>query len=419
LRVISFLMKNLLLIGFLFSFLSSVSAQEDLTLTNVGSVESVAPDSIVKFIWTGTEDWEAYVRVLVEKDSAGRKSIETTLFGHNTWTNNKRTLYEYDEVGYISKWWMQYWYDTIWGNGSQHIYIYDTDGNVLVHFTQHWYNNEWIDREKLEYTYDHANRKLSETTSGWFDGWVLKEQSIFIYNPSGQLLEVLDSYYQQSDSTWLMNQRLLCTYDDEGLKVTELYQRYDEDSWKNYLQFLSAYDSEHNRIRIVRQIPDGPIGWIDELSENYTFDLFGNVIEEVTQSYDNGDWNNEYRYMYAYNDKQNLLTKEYQFWSGRWINRDSSHYYYPEVTETTSLEEIIEIIIFPNPVGNSLQVYSPHELGTPASITIYSVQGNLVGDHKWGGQGIQELYLGDLSPGIYFVHLHAPGKSILKKVIRL
>lgn len=83
--------------------------------------------------------------------------------------------------------------------------------------------------------------------------------------------------------------------------------------------------------------------------------------------------------------------------------------------DTVSIEEGVDILVYPNPVYTKLSVINP--LTENYTVYIYSGEGKRV--YLMENKGyLHEIDFTGMSPGIYYVRIDTPSKHILKKIIK-
>ncbi|NME69775.1 S8 family serine peptidase [Flammeovirga aprica] len=81
----------------------------------------------------------------------------------------------------------------------------------------------------------------------------------------------------------------------------------------------------------------------------------------------------------------------------------------------SSVEDEIELTVYPNPASSEFKIYSEEYLD--GEIRIYSTNGQLVTSHKVNSK-VSEISVSDYKKGLYFIKIiDKKGKSILKKIL--
>ncbi|HDR88436.1 MAG TPA: hypothetical protein ENN63_02250 [Bacteroidetes bacterium] len=149
---------------------------------------------------------------------------------------------------------------------------------------------------------------------------------------------VIQYDYTPAMGEWLPLQKNTYTYHDDGSrKDLTVYARQDN-GWTPAWRNLYEYD-DGRLMRIEAQDYQGGV-WTVTRQVVYTYDLFVNVTEQLTQNMVSppGDWENSHRYLYEYDESQNRISRTYQQYAeDQWVN---NHRYLWVYDHDTVLENI-------------------------------------------------------------------------------
>ena len=97
---------------------------------------------------------------------------------------------------------------------------------------------------------------------------------------------------------------------------------------------------------------------------------------------------------------------------------DSTHYYFHLVTGSNKIKEYVSSIkLFPNPTSDNLvTIKTDVSLNTGALLEIYNTLGELIKSERLV-QNQQQLYVGDLSSGLYMVSVKSNDQNYSQKLI--
>ncbi|HOJ18982.1 MAG TPA: T9SS type A sorting domain-containing protein [Ignavibacteriaceae bacterium] len=129
-----------------------------------------------------------------------------------------------------------------------------------------------------------------------------------IYLP--QRVEVLDS---------TKSKRYTYTYTNKGLLKTRIEENWENGSWVNFSKWELTYDNNDNDIFGLLQIWVNQ--WFDYLKITKTYNN-NNLLNSLTEVYENSIWNNLNRYTFTYDANNNLLTSVFE----RSVNNIWSNY---------------------------------------------------------------------------------------------
>lgn len=123
--------------------------------------------------------------------------------------------------------------------------------------------------------------------------------------------------YYWMDEDWLHATNTTFTYNEMGYMTEHLTT--DATTGEGLYKYSFEFDSHQNQVKFIYSewVEDAWIIFFGFSNEN-TYDESGNVIEQVSQFYDNGlmEWVNSWKYLAVYEDGDDLLEEQFQFWNG-------------------------------------------------------------------------------------------------------
>jgi hypothetical protein len=109
-------------------------------------------------------------------DSNGNNLVEITQrFSGTAWINESRISKTYDNFNYCISQSEEFWSDSIWVNVHRFCYTVDASGNELVKISQDWSDstNTWMNELKTIYSYDNYGNTIHGENFIWQDSsWV-------------------------------------------------------------------------------------------------------------------------------------------------------------------------------------------------------------------------------------------------------
>ena len=192
-----------------------ISYNEDGTISNISSYMSY--DGEIIYLW---EDIYLYNNgVLVSK-----RQVEYSYNDGNYSVNNQwNTTYAYDSQGreILAN-------STSGGSSNEVVTSYDENGNVLqVDIST---NGELYSR--MEYTYSSENQITTQTITNYYGSTVVAKTTNYSYN-EGKLVSQ-EQYDEPNGWTIYWNM----TYDDNGNKITEEFQRVGNSPWSTLRTYI-------------------------------------------------------------------------------------------------------------------------------------------------------------------------------------
>lgn len=157
-----------------------------------------------------------------------------------------------------------------------------SENNLISKINFQWINNIWVKVQEISYEYTSDN--LPQTTT------------FFIYENG-----IIDS-----------KRKIEYGYSDTQQLLTTTNSLYQNDEWQNQQQTVFYYDTLNNRkILEVSKIWDSKYSvWVNQQNIQYKYDQNQNLIETDYQFWTGLFWKNDVKYKYQYNNEQQLVTKE-------------------------------------------------------------------------------------------------------------
>ncbi len=272
-------------------------------------VESRGPDDFVKdstytyFFSTIIEDYDLKNRTIYEYNSEGKIILES-LFNwddiNQTFFDKSKTHYLYDDENHLIEKWTENFYSPIWQNGLRSIYVYEN--NLLVEeLFQNWNSNsgEWVNKERL----------------------------LISFNSDGLTSEATYQLWDSYSADFFNSYRLLYTYNDNGqvdFFQTELWYYETWNAWEKYYYF---YDADGNNNLSQLQVWDG-YDWHLSEQDFMTYNDQNNLVESISQSWDIDSlyWKNVYKYTYEYDGSNNQIMTLVEYFTSEWNLSSKAEY---------------------------------------------------------------------------------------------
>jgi Secretion system C-terminal sorting domain len=149
---------------------------------------------------------------------------------------------------------------------------------------------------------------------------------------------------------------------------------------------------------------------------NY-YDTLGNLSSEITEGISGSNFINNSRRLLAYNSYNQLIESITQIWqNGTWKNTYKQHWYYNDPFSVVNENiEVNGLSIYPNPSAGLLTIRSnKHKL---ENINVYNLLGELVNSQQRIGSNAISIDLSQEAKGIYFIRTEDEYKNISTKKI--
>jgi len=358
------------------------------------------PDTVYCYTTSGYEEYGFIDRFIFKYNSQGLLEEDV----HQFWINNSWIDYSINTYTYT--------YDSnnniltkLTGNSSQSVYTYDPNNNMLTELQQNLVNNSWINSTLRTYTYDSNNNVLTKLYQGW------------------------------SNNSWINSSLDTYTYDSNNNLETELQQFWENNSWVGSFIITNTYTCDSNNNVLTKIV-------FNEVLYTYTYDSNNIIVTELIQRWINNVWENFEQYLRTYDENGNGTSVEYWRWLGEnwqrgdntmiglrlYYNNMQSYFWggdgkmtasYIKVSDLTSIAkpstipELNAISIYPNPTTGELRIRN-YELEIK-DIQVFDVMGRSYSPPlEWPG----EVNISHLPAGTYFVQVTTEKGVVTKKVVK-
>lgn len=352
-----------------------------------------------------------------------------------------------------------------WQDSQISSYKYDEDGKLIE---SRWGYidstfSDWQYTQKSYLTYNDQDRLIDELGYNVYNGeWVLRLHKHYTYNANGCLQSLnRKTLYEQSKYQQHIEYRYNedCQLDSQIVYVTSNHDTPISSLKKEKIIFY-RYEQDGLRVIIDELILNGQeTGTFYENFKISEFNLAGQLTCNISQG--------TYKETYTYYEDEDIETIEYlELINGNWeyiysIEHEKifdennfpikTTYFYndpslsnPRILNTYDIENYcdgktrtmfnpfekfihqynkpaecfdfddneIDILAFPNPASDIIQLYSKSFQTGALTVSIYDARGSIVYNRKMEGreEGLR-VNVSGYSPGVYFVHLTGLGKK--------
>lgn len=207
----------------------------------------------------------------------------------------------------------------LWINESIENRTYDAMGNMTIQQWQAWNGNAWVNTSRNLYTYDYNRKILTHTEQVWNSAagnWTNIRRTTNTWSVSGFHLTMLQETY--TNNSWTNQVFELYIWQNNNLVQAER-QQWTNGNWANEFQYLYSYDPEGNLISLtMKQWASNQ--WTDFYREVFSYNTANQLSIYVSQIFSN-NWQNSEQYFYSYDPLGFLESAQRQVWqSGTWQN---------------------------------------------------------------------------------------------------
>ena len=339
-----------------------------------------------------------------------------------------------------------------WLRDSENYSKYDERGNNIYFLHKEWDDliQEMVNNQQWIYDFNRDNiRTLSESYKWDFESgkWLKTRKYITSYSDSGLLMGYELYKGEKGTSYWKKKYKRINSYNTNSTLKSEITQvgLKQDTLWHN--DYRKVYEYQKDTIEEINQrwINND---WIQTGAKWYSYDSFGNLMEEISKLLKDGDWQNLRKILYKYNsnnkiirtseyewdnndakwDKVNLFIRDFDdndnmtldIWKSsdttgdNWENIWKYTYFYSQF-ETTKLSETENTIsVFPNPAKDFLWI-SMEQPMSMKMIKVYTSNGIKVLDKTIYKNKID---VSSLEKGIYFIEILLDNKLYKSKFVK-
>lgn len=222
-----------------------------------------------------------------------------------------------------------------WINSEMDEFSYDAFGNNTMDIYSNWNEDteEWETEGKQEFIYN--NGVLTEQIFSEWD-WDMSTWFPYVkwtYNYDGTGNMILAYYYYIDDPDWALAGKDERTYDPAGNMLTQINSFWDDSSseWFYSDKLENAYNGSGNLLVSTSFSWDFiSEDWVNDYKDEYIYNGLGQQTSEVSYSWSSGinQWVEDFKYDYIWDGNMNLVQVLEQEWNGsQWVS-----YYKTELT---------------------------------------------------------------------------------------
>jgi|GEM_PF-6303415 len=269
---------------------------------------------------------------LVSQGFLNNKKILTHYrWNNNSWQDDFRTSEEFDQAGNLTKIWREF-YENGWHTDLSKTLTYEN--NILKSILTELWNNDYIvSRMRETYNYENGFIKSFILESGISETWINLQKGEWKRNNAGNPIEY--NYYLWDKTSWRDSSRAFWFYNTAGFDSLYYNQRFQENTWTNFISFCSEYDSRANKIS--ESYYKWNRIWNKWLRFEWKFNN-ENLLEcEIYQRGNDNIWENSTRNTKLYNNQGLIETELFEYWiENAWTKGTMSRREYNEENNITA-----------------------------------------------------------------------------------
>jgi len=365
------------------------------------------------------------VTFTIDMDESGLKNDGRSTFQRDR--NSSRLLMEMRET------WEEA--STSYKNVDQTKYFYDNAGRVITEENYKWLTTEWQPTSKDTYVYDgNSNRVLTmihyinDPMPPYTEFMYNKKE--YSYDSNTNLITEEHYTYNQSGQEWNINEKYSYQYSGTQLNKVLREKPYTDTDGNPALYVWREWNLTYNSDnQLTEQILSG-VNTQGQPQVNYnrythTYDASGFLETTLFEFYSlsSGQWENDTRQFYTYNDGSYFTESKQELWStsdNAWRLQMDNRYYYqkndngyidvifnPNPGSNVSIDDVavFSVNIFPNPTQTELTVR--YDIEENVQFQIVSINGQLAKSGQLQHGIDNKISLIDMPNGHYILQLNS------------
>ncbi len=326
-----------------------------------------------------------------------------------------KNLYTYDANGNITENVTQYWEEDNWTNSSKDIYDYDNNGVKIGRIHQEWENNSWANEWKITYATNNQGEWIEIIDSEWENNsWVYIYRETDIVWHNWELWQRSSYKSQVWNVQWINFEKYNATFINDD--YVGVYLRYENNIWVNYRRETYT-KSQTERIRIYEYFENK--GWANSSRHSQFFDEYESYTGSRDESWENDEWvvSGEWSNTYTYNENNDITEEIFMIWNPDTLDLENfqrhvySNFQYFE-SGVNDIISLSNVKVFPNPVGDILNIEIQNKNLTEAVFQIMNITGQIVYEGIVSNQ-LTSKDIKSLSTGVYILHIQTTDNRIL------
>lgn len=245
---------------------------------------------------------------LISQSFVNNKKTTSHYRWNDLWQDDFRTSEEFDQAGNLTKISREF-YNNGWHTDLSKSMTYE-DNILKSMLTELWYNDYIVSRIRETYNYENGFLQSFIVQSELNETWINLQKGEWKRNNSGTPVEY--NYYLWDKTSWRDSSRAFWFYNAAGLDTLYYNQRFQENTWINFISFSSEYDTRANKISESYYKWDR--AWMKWLRFEWKFNP-ENLLEcEIYQRGNNNIWENSTRNTRLYNSRGLIETELFDKW---------------------------------------------------------------------------------------------------------
>lgn len=178
-----------------------------------------------------------------------------------------------------------------WSNFKKELNFYNSNNKITETQELQWNTDQWLPYYKYENIYDSVGNKIQSTTYSWdvdTSAWQHYRKYDFVYNIYGENIEEVYFNWDKNLNQWVALSKKEYTYDENKNLIQNIYYNYSSSTgFAPLYKSQSSYNASNNLIqRMDSRWNDTESNWINQSKTEYVYDSNGNQTQYISY-----DWN--------------------------------------------------------------------------------------------------------------------------------
>ncbi len=333
------------------------------------------------------------------------------------WLLRNRAFFTQDENGNITRKLELGWNGTLWENKYLDSLVYNANNDVMYDFQMIWNGGNWNNSVQSINTYN-SNDDLTEVLIQSWEGTFWENLYTLRYGYDTNHNVLIDTVGVWLSGEWEYTGQNLYSYDFNNNVDTFTSQNYAFGPLQDYSRTIYAYDASNNLTLVQTQKADISGIWNEWVRHLYTNQ--SHFTNHVDQEFVNGEWINKKHYFKSTNENNNLLSQSSEIWQSKWVNIDSSQYYYTSTTGTKNLAtDEFGVVVYPNPAFTFINIDFENVSDGLITLEIFSIEGLKVLESRFNPLREKSLDITQLSSGMYYVLIRHEHETTIRIFVKM
>lgn len=240
-----------------------------------------------------TESWMYFDRIISSYDNGIIASESIQVYDFNDWANYSFKEYHYNNGRLIEEL-EKYWNDKkeSWDNNYRKLYSYNDQGNVSNILHQYIFNDNYVNSSKEIYKYSFDGKLLEKEVENFEQAWTKFLKYQYYYNRNDLIMEENLTYW--SDESWGdVDFIVKYSYDNQDRLVNKIKSKTNGTKNKNLIQEEFVFgDNGRLEEHIISEWGQGRKKWIPTNRAVYESSLNGYIASALNQNKNKSAWDN-------------------------------------------------------------------------------------------------------------------------------